>query len=292
MTSTEQPLVSVGIPTYERPEGLRNTLRYITRQTYPNIEIIISDNCSSGDETRAVAEQFISEYPYIRYFRQERNIGVMANFKFVLEKAAGEYFMWAADDDEWESNFIEVCLRSSESGCSVMTGFVTHYRKSGVRIENRLPDLQCSLSPYQNARNFLNCMQPSLFYGLHARKSVLFFLSDDFIYFYDCYFILRIILTNGYKTLPNDMLYAAGVDADEYVLKHPDPAQKKKLKYWPFYKAVVMLILKSKRIGLFEKIALIKDISMGVARLIRFHEKLFLKSPLENKNANVVETGK
>jgi len=292
MTNTEQPLVSIGIPTYERPEGLRNTLRYMTRQTYPNLEIIISDNCSSGNETRAVAEQFISEYPCIRYFRQEQNIGVMANFKFVLEKASGEYFMWAADDDEWESDFVEVCLKNSGPGCSVMTGFVTHYRKSGLRVSNRLPDLKCSSSPYQNAKNYMNCMQPSLFYGLHKRQSILFFLSDDFMYFYDCYFILKVILNGSFRTLPNDMLYAAGVDADEYVLKHPEPAQKQKLRYWPFYKAVVTLILKSKRVSLFEKIALIKDISMGVARLVRFHEKPFLKSSFKGKNVDVIEIEK
>jgi glycosyltransferase involved in cell wall biosynthesis len=278
MTNIEQPLVSVGIPTYERPEGLRNTLRYITQQTYPNLEIIISDNCSSSDETRAVAEQFMSDYPYIKYFRQERNIGVMANFQFVLERASGEYYMWAADDDEWENDFIEVCLGNSESGCSVMTGFVTHYRNSGLRISNRLPNLECSSSPYRNAETFLNCMQPTLFYGLHARKSILFFLTDDFFYFYDCYFVLRIILEKGFKTLPSEILYAAGVDSDEYVIKHPGRTDKTKLEYWPFFRAAVVLILKSNRVRQIEKFGLIKDISVTVARLIRFHEKLPLKT--------------
>ena len=41
-----------------------------------------------------------------------------------------------------------------------------------------------------------------------------------------------------------------------------------------------------------KKIALIKDISMGVARLVRFHEKLFLKSSLGNKNVEVIEIEK
>ena len=47
---TRQPLVSVGIPTYNRPEGLRRTLECITKQTYKNLEIIVSNNCSSGPE--------------------------------------------------------------------------------------------------------------------------------------------------------------------------------------------------------------------------------------------------
>jgi len=33
------PLISVGIPTYNRPEGLERTLQQITSQTYKNLEI-------------------------------------------------------------------------------------------------------------------------------------------------------------------------------------------------------------------------------------------------------------
>ena len=100
------PLVSVGIPTYNRPEGLRRTLEYITGQTYKNLEIIVSDNCSPGLETEAVVKEFITKDSRIQYYRQDENIGSSSNFKFVLEKAAGEFFMWAADDDIWEPTFI------------------------------------------------------------------------------------------------------------------------------------------------------------------------------------------
>ena len=40
------PMVTVGIPTFNRPEGLERTLACITKQTYTNLEIIVSDNCS------------------------------------------------------------------------------------------------------------------------------------------------------------------------------------------------------------------------------------------------------
>ena len=49
-----QPLVSIGIPTYDRPEGLRRTLAVRNGQTYANLEIIVSDNASPGDETEQV----------------------------------------------------------------------------------------------------------------------------------------------------------------------------------------------------------------------------------------------
>ena len=97
--------MSVGIPTYNRPEGLRRTLQCITGQTYKNLEIIVSDNCSPGLETEDVVREFVLKDSRIKYFRQAENQGPTFNLKFVLEKATGEYFMWAADDDEWESQF-------------------------------------------------------------------------------------------------------------------------------------------------------------------------------------------
>lgn len=102
----KKPLVSVGIPTYNRPEGLRRTLECITSQTYTNLEIIVSDNCSPGDEVERVVREFQEKDDRILFFKQKENYGAMNNFKFVLEKATGEYFMWAADDDIWEPFFI------------------------------------------------------------------------------------------------------------------------------------------------------------------------------------------
>ena len=105
-----EPLVSVGIPTYNRPDGLRRTLECITGQTYKNLEIIVSDNCSLGPETEEVVREFIVKDGRIQYYRQEENRGPEFNFIFVLEKANGEYFMWAADDDEWDKEFISSCV--------------------------------------------------------------------------------------------------------------------------------------------------------------------------------------
>lgn len=105
-----EPLVSVGIPTFNRPEGLRKTLECITNQTYKNLEIIVSDNCSPGNETENVVKEFMKKDPRIHYYRQETNKGMTYNFNFVLEKSSGEYFMWAADDDEWDSNYILKCV--------------------------------------------------------------------------------------------------------------------------------------------------------------------------------------
>jgi glycosyltransferase involved in cell wall biosynthesis len=67
------PLVSIAIPTYNRADCyLRQSLESALRQTYPKVEILVSDNCS-GDDT----EEFVTGIAdrRLKYFRHERNIG-------------------------------------------------------------------------------------------------------------------------------------------------------------------------------------------------------------------------
>ncbi len=110
MVLQSSPLVSIGIPTYNRPKTLQATLSSITRQTYSNIEIIISDNCSPTSETEEIVREFMKKDSRIRYFRQEKNLGMFYNFKFVFDVSKGDYFTWAADDDTRDPRYIEACL--------------------------------------------------------------------------------------------------------------------------------------------------------------------------------------
>lgn len=105
-SKNEYPLISFGIPTYNRNYGIRKTLESIWAQQYPNIEIIISDNCST-DNTPEVIEEIVREHPEIKAYRQETNISMIPNFEFVLKKATGKYFMWVADDDQLEPGILE-----------------------------------------------------------------------------------------------------------------------------------------------------------------------------------------
>jgi len=112
MNST--PLVSVGIPTYNRPEGVKRTLECITTQTYRNLEIIVSDNCSPSMDSMRILSEFEGKDSRIKVFRQKKNLGSFPNFNFVLRQATGKYFIWAADDDELENSYIERCVNQLE----------------------------------------------------------------------------------------------------------------------------------------------------------------------------------
>ena len=110
MITEREPLVSVGIPCYNRPEGLRRTLECIIEQTYRNLEIIVSDNCSPNPDVERVGREFAEKDKRIQYIKQETNIGVLNNFRFLAENSSGEYFLWAADDDWISQYYIEKCV--------------------------------------------------------------------------------------------------------------------------------------------------------------------------------------
>ena len=98
-TVTSSPLVSVGLPTYNRPEQLRSAILRLFEQTYSNLEIVVSDNCSTMPEVGEVLAELAARDDRLVWFRQDRNIGIAPNHKIVLQKAAGEFFLWLADDD-------------------------------------------------------------------------------------------------------------------------------------------------------------------------------------------------
>jgi len=100
------PLVSVGMPVRNGGVLLKAAINDVLAQSWPNLEIIISDNCSS-DGTQALCEAFAREDSRIAYHRQSTTLTAYENFRFVLEQASGEFFMWAAHDDLRSADYIE-----------------------------------------------------------------------------------------------------------------------------------------------------------------------------------------
>lgn len=105
-----EPPVSIGIPVRNGGSMIYGALDRIAKQTYGNLEIIISDN-SSSDETAKICLDFALKDSRIKYYRQNTLINALDNFHFVLDQSSSQYFMWAAHDDRWSFNYVEVLLR-------------------------------------------------------------------------------------------------------------------------------------------------------------------------------------
>ena len=109
MINDNYPLISIGIPVYNCEISISECLQSLINQSYKNIEIIISDNCST-DNTFNICRQFQNTDSRIRLYRQDYNVGALNNFNFVNKKSNSDFFMWAAADDYWEKDFIKDCF--------------------------------------------------------------------------------------------------------------------------------------------------------------------------------------
>ena len=108
MKPDEKPLVSIGIPTYNRASSyLPQALKCAVGQSYSNIEIIVADNCST-DNTEEVVVGF--KDARIRYFKHQQNIGPNNNFNFAWQQASGAYFQLLHDDDLIDPDFVQACM--------------------------------------------------------------------------------------------------------------------------------------------------------------------------------------
>ena len=113
-TKNELPLVSVGVFLYNEGKYVRESLQSLLAQDYPNFELIVSDNCST-DETSDICREVCAQDDRVKYERLDRNIGSVANSIRVLERATGEYFMWASGHDLWTPGYISSCVAALES---------------------------------------------------------------------------------------------------------------------------------------------------------------------------------
>lgn len=133
------PRVSIGMPVYNGARYVPEALDSLLGQTFADFELVISDNAST-DGTEEVCRAYAARDPRIRYVRQPGNIGAVANFRYVLEQARGEFFMWAAHDDQWDSSFLSASTAILD--CDADAGFVfpTFQLKSrALRLAVRVP---------------------------------------------------------------------------------------------------------------------------------------------------------
>jgi len=93
---SDEPVISVCVPAYERPEMLRQLVTSFLKQDYPRKELVISDD-SRSDAVQQMAEDFPQSS--IRYARNPQNLGYGANLRVSMERATGECVVLMGDDD-------------------------------------------------------------------------------------------------------------------------------------------------------------------------------------------------
>jgi glycosyltransferase involved in cell wall biosynthesis len=108
-----EPKVSVGMPVYNGERYLQNALTRLLGQDFEDFELIVSDNAST-DGTEEICHFFAQKDARIRYFRNETNIGLGANHNRTFELSRGQFFKWAAHDDDFPRAMLARFVRVME----------------------------------------------------------------------------------------------------------------------------------------------------------------------------------
>ncbi len=118
-----EPIITIVLPTYQRPAMLRRAIRSVLDQTFPDFRVCIYDN-ASGDETEAVVEGFRKRDSRLEYVCRPNNIGMSPNFVDGANRVETPYFSFLADDDLMLPHFLETALsgfqRYPEAALSIL----------------------------------------------------------------------------------------------------------------------------------------------------------------------------
>lgn len=178
MTNQENPLVSVRILTYNSSKYVINTLDSIFNQTYQNIELIISDDCST-DDTIEICREWLDKHEYrfsnVVFMTSPVNTGVCANSKRSLEAANGEWIKGLGGDDALYKNAISDLVNFVQAEkCNICASLMDYMDEDGnpliTDLGGRYNDYQDILclpyrKQYRLAKQSIIVPGPVLFYS-------------------------------------------------------------------------------------------------------------------------------
>jgi glycosyltransferase involved in cell wall biosynthesis len=174
MPHAQPPLVSVGIPTYNRARCLGRAVESLRQQDHSRLEIVIADNAST-DATEALCRELAAREPRLRYIRQPVNRGPTANFNTVLAEARGDFFMWLSDDDWLDANYLSECLKAllQHPGASMVAGQCRFYDEHSTFMREDPPTTLAQPTPPERVLAYYATVDyNSIFYGLMPLRLV------------------------------------------------------------------------------------------------------------------------
>lgn len=128
MVKTVQPLITIAIPTYQRLNYLQLAVESALAQTYPNIEIVISQDPTPDGldpDIQTWSQDLASHHPQVVYQANATNLGLAGNWNAATDTARGDYIVIIGDDDRLLPNFVQSSIDAAQPDTQVI--FSNHY---------------------------------------------------------------------------------------------------------------------------------------------------------------------
>jgi glycosyltransferase involved in cell wall biosynthesis len=205
------PRVTIGIPTFNRAASLARALASCVAQTYPNLEIVVSDNASE-DDTAGRCDAWAAQDDRIVVIRQPRNIGRERNFGAVLAAATGEYFMWLSDDDWLDEDYVAACASLLlHDRASVMAGGMIEYFRPGAPSFMEVPAVLTSGDPADRILSYLATVSLNGSYYCLMRRDAACLAEYPATLAGDWYFVAQMASVGTVAHLPGVVLHRSAV---------------------------------------------------------------------------------
>ncbi len=125
-----EPLITVIIPTFRRPESLRRAILSVLRQTFSAFQVCVYDD-ASRDTTQAVVAELAENDPRVKYYCHPQRVGAANNFNYGLKLVNTPFFAFLSDDDLLLPYFFEVAMQSLSVSPDAM-----FYAGLTIQVEN------------------------------------------------------------------------------------------------------------------------------------------------------------
>lgn len=167
--SQSQPLVTIGVLSYNRGHKIGETIESILKQNYTNLEILISDDASDdNNETIDACRKYIERDKRITLFVQKINIGPYHNYEFLVNQAHGKYFMWMSDDDHLQPHVIRrfVDFLENNEDYNLVSGQIQYLKDDQVDYVEKNLSLEHDNNLLRVLGYYAKVREGAIFYGL------------------------------------------------------------------------------------------------------------------------------
>ena len=200
------PLVSVIVTSYKRPDFLLKTLRSILSQTYTNLEVFVVDD-GSNDATEEVVKSLNDER--IQFFSISHSGRPAVPRNFGLQHACGDFIAFCDDDDLWqplkiaeqvsvftENPFVKLCYtdcalinendqpipNAEKNKKKIVTDFQSQLRKNSVTFSTAIIHKDIILSGLKfNEKTSLKATEDYLFFTQIIHDFSIYFLPKKLV---------------------------------------------------------------------------------------------------------------
>jgi glycosyltransferase involved in cell wall biosynthesis len=161
-----QPMVSVVLPTHNRPVWLAEALTSVLDGEFDDLEVVVSNN-GNPEHSRALRAKIADRR--VRWLEQDPTLGPMGNFLAGLTAARGRYVAPLHDDDRWSPRFLAALVPPLERHPEAVLAFADHYLVN-ERGEVELSATELNSERWGRAKLTEGLRRP--FFGAVARQSV------------------------------------------------------------------------------------------------------------------------